>query len=224
MTKLFIIAGTTIGLLAFGYQYSNSSKVRAALPAQPASATVAHHFDPVELVRTGSLPDFPSTTVGKAFENRFQNVRWISFDTPNGTTIVDFSGVVQSDVLSKAGLNVDRENPIILRSNCIASLGLKAKMEEETKSAQASERAASQTIAKEDLAAIKLRRKQVESETELSNANEAIIETCIRNQGIPVKFQFKVFADKKTFELLYIDHMPFGETAPGRVLMFVYQP
>src|SRR5205823_6310680 len=109
-----------------------SPKLRPASPTQPAAAIVGHHSGPVELVRAGSLPGFPSSTVGKAFEDRFQNVRWSSFETPNGTTIVDFSGVVRSDVLSNAGLNVDCENPIILRSNCIASKGLKAKMEEET--------------------------------------------------------------------------------------------
>jgi len=223
MTKIIFMALGTIGICGFGYRYFKSSAPQAG-PAAPAAVTVTKQSDPaVELVRGGSLPGFTAMTVGKAFEDRFEKARWNSFQTPNGATMVDFSGVVRSDALSAAGLNVAGENPIIVRSNCIGTLGLKAKMEEEAQSAQASERAASQATGKEDLAEVKVRQKQKEAEKGLSDANEAKIEACIESVAVPVKFQFKVAADKKTFELVYIDHMPFGETAPGRVLTFVYQ-
>jgi len=215
-----LIALAVIGVLIVGYQYSKPASPEPA-PAQPAPATVANHSDPsVDLVRAGSLPGFASMTVGKAFGDKFQNARWNSFQTPNGVSIVDFSGTIRSGVLSVAGLTIDGLNPIILRSNCITSLGLGAKMSVEARSVQTFEDAASESGVKHY--APTAASKQQQPEKELSDASEAKIQACMESLPIPVKFQFIVSADRKTFELAYIDAMPFGKTPPDRVLAFIY--
>src|SRR4051812_35004826 len=68
----------------------------------------------VETVRSGTLPDHDSTTVGKAFEAKFQNAQWRSFKTPDGITTVDFRGTIEGRVLTGAGLNSSKVNPIIV--------------------------------------------------------------------------------------------------------------
>ena len=49
----------------------------------------------VAVVRNGSLSDYPSTTVGKAFEGTFQNAKWTSFETAKGRTVVQFDGTIK---------------------------------------------------------------------------------------------------------------------------------
>lgn len=51
---------------------------------------------PIGIVKNGVLKDYPSTTVGKAFEGTFQNGKWKSFETPKGATVVEFDGTISS--------------------------------------------------------------------------------------------------------------------------------
>jgi hypothetical protein len=49
------------------------------------------------------------------------------------------------------------------------------------------------------------------------------INACLPEQSIPVRFQFILSADKKAFEIQYIDDKPFGGATPNGILAFVYQ-
>jgi hypothetical protein len=53
--------------------------------------------------------------------------------------------------------------------------------------------------------------------------NEAKIKSCQETVPIPVKFQFALSADKKTFRIQYIDDKAFFRAAQNDVLAFVYQ-
>jgi len=53
--------------------------------------------------------------------------------------------------------------------------------------------------------------------------NESKIESCQQTIPLPVKFQFILSADKKKFNVQFIDEGPFGGAEPNRILAFVYQ-
>ena len=228
-----------VALLAFRFEllkFPLQSAERMASAASVVPASMTARVDPaVQMVRAGFLPGFDKTSVGSAFEHRFQSATWDSFQTPNGTTIVSFHGTILADDLSAAGLNTSHSNPIVLRSNCIRSLGLSKGMEQAVKSKRESEWSHRSTLAEiEDRepkrsggsdyqSAVKARQQQEDAEKQLDAEHEAKIRTCVANSPIAVSFQFTLSADQRTFELGYIDKEPFGDAAPNAVLAFVYR-
>jgi|GEM_PF-4165579 len=54
--------------------------------------------DPVESVKAMVMSDFPTTTIGKAFDAAFDNPAWKSFETDNGQTVVEFTGTVTEEM------------------------------------------------------------------------------------------------------------------------------
>lgn len=225
-----------LAFVAFRYQLLKFPLQPPATAAPAATALpVTRKIDvAVETVRAGSLPGFTSKSVGETFERRFQNPQWSSFHTPNGVTIVDFHGTILADALNVADLNASHANPIVLRSNCVRSLGLAGAMADEATSSRVAEqtyrsnldeiqeRKGSQTASKEYVSAVSARKQQEAAEKKLDADHEAKIRACIANSPIAVHFQFTLSADQKTFELGYIDKEPFGEAAPNAVLAFVY--
>ena len=194
----------------------------------------------VETVRAGWLPGYDAVSVGKAFEGRFQNAQWNSFQTPNGVTVVEFRGTILADALDRANINSSRANPIVVRSNCIRSLGLGAAIEQDAASArvaeqsyrsnlaeieerQRSDRGSSQKPANEYRSLVTARQQQEKSAKDLDDGREAQIRKCIAESPLTVDFQFTLSADQKKFALGYIDKDPFGESAPNVVLAFVYR-
>jgi hypothetical protein len=216
-----LIPLAALGLLAFKYPVLRFLQVPDPPPPAQASTVAVKVDAAVELVRAGSLPGFDRATVGKAFENKFQDAQWSSFQTPNGVTIVNFHGSIKAHVLDAAGLNASSANPIVVRSNCIGSLGLGAKMAENAKAARASEERSLSAVAEMD------QRKQSApgspAERDVAAGDEARIQECIANRPTPVNFHFVQSADQKKFQLGYIDKEPFGEATPEAVLAFVYQ-
>ena len=210
-------------LLKFPLQPSAPPAPTTALPARP-KIDVA-----VETVRAGCLPGFGATTVGETFEHRFQSPQWSSFQTPNGITIVDFHGTILADALNVANLNASHANPIVVRSNCVRSLGLSTTAEDEAAPAREAEqtyRSNAAEIQEQKLnspGAVSALKKQENAERELDADREAKIRACIANAPLAVHFQFILSADHKQFELGYIDKEPFGEAAPKAVLAFVYR-
>jgi hypothetical protein len=53
-----------------------------------------HNHTPVNLVKNGYLADYKTTTVGNAMAHAFQNGKWTTFKTDNGTTVVQFDGTL----------------------------------------------------------------------------------------------------------------------------------
>src|ERR1700722_15297181 len=74
---------------------------------------------PINLVRNGVLPEFNTTTVGKAFEGTFQKPKWTTFGTSKGTAIVEFTGTVIFSTLGSSSLGNDN-----IEKRCIASMRL----------------------------------------------------------------------------------------------------
>jgi len=228
-----------LGLLAFKYPLLKFPKNPD--PAPPPKVSIAtDRVESVELVRAGSLPGFEKTTVGKAFEGRFQDAQWSSFHTPHGATIVSFHGTVKAGVLDAAGLNASHANPIVVRSNCIRSLELGAKMAEDARAARVSEEnyrsaleeaeqqkknppGSSRSRTKESSSIIAGRQQQEKVEREQAAGDEARIQSCIAGRLMLVNFHFALSADQKKFQLGYVDKEPFGEATPEAVLAFVYQ-
>ena len=220
-----------VAFLAFRYQLLKFPlQPQAAAPSAAAVRPAKPKVDAaVEIVRAGILPGFPATTVGETFEHRFQNPQWSSFQTPNGVTIVDFHGTVLADTLNSADLNASHSNPIVVRSNCLQSLGLSTTREEvatparEAEQAYRANEAEIQEKKQHSPGAVSARKQQERAEKELDADHEAKIRACIANSPLAVHFQFTLSADQKKFDLGYIDKEPFGEAAPNAVLAFVYR-
>lgn len=68
-------------------------------PSNPAPAIPAN--PEIDLVKNGVLPEYNSTTVGKAFEGTFQDAQWKSFVSPKGATIVEFDGTTTMKSLTR---------------------------------------------------------------------------------------------------------------------------
>ena len=236
-----VISLAALGVLALKFPLLKFAALPDAPPPAPAALAPAAVDAAVETVRAGSLPNHDSTKVGKAFEARFQNPRWSSFKTPNGVTTVDFRGTIEARVLNVAGLNSSKANSIVVRSNCILSLGLGRGMEQDATSARMSEQTfnsnladleqrqqnapagtRSQNVAQEHRSLVAARKQQEKSQLEADAATEAKIAACIASRPITVNFQFPMSDDQKQFRLGYIDKEPFGENAAEAVLGFVY--
>jgi hypothetical protein len=80
-----VVAALTLSSTACG------GDTGAVAVAAPVSRSVLGDSD-IALVRNGVLPDYDSTTVGKAFEGTFQNGKWSKFVTAKGRTVVQFDG------------------------------------------------------------------------------------------------------------------------------------
>jgi hypothetical protein len=91
----------------------------------------ALHSD-IDVVKDGVLADHNTTTVGKALEGTFQNPKWTSFETPKKEVVVEFNGTAGPKVLEGAGFG-----PVhVERESCIASLGLKEKIDQEAQASK----------------------------------------------------------------------------------------
>lgn len=165
----------------------------------------------VELVRSGVLQEYNTTTVGKAFEGTFQNARWSSFVTPKGTTVVQFDGTILWDTLNN-GRTVPYETlPQSLREQCIASLGITetpTKLHERAKDLWGEKDSSPAAKAEWDQTGPRLQ--EVEGR----------IGECVKGLTVPVKFQFMLSADNKAFRLGYVDEV-FG--TQNRALAFIYR-
>jgi len=53
--------------------------------------------DSIGIVKNGTLYGYEQTTVGKAFDTFFAKPKWSSFETANGTKIVEFTGELPRD-------------------------------------------------------------------------------------------------------------------------------
>ena len=196
----------------------------------------------VDVVKDGVLKGYKSTTVGKAFDGTFQSATWKSFETPKGATIVEFNGTITLELLNKASLSGNQAAES-LRTGCIESLGLNAIMERKSQAAQKVEQqytAIVQSIEErrqpaqrsgliaevEDLnteraSTMLAHDKQLKTQKELADQDEAKIQPCIKTAPIPVRFQFLLSADKKTFDINYVDQV-FGFDE-GKALEFIYR-
>jgi hypothetical protein len=78
-----------------------------------------------------------------------------------------------------------------------------------------------ETKAMADIEAV--RAEQLRAERAVADENESKIKSCQQTIPLPVKFQFILSADKKTFKVQHIDEEAFGGAEPNRILTFVYQ-
>jgi len=101
---IFALALATVGLLScVGCQSLTSSTAKGAT-ATPRDDQAELGGPEIELVRHGVLPEFNTTTVGKAFEGTFQNPKWTTFVSPKGVSVVEFDGTVSVKSLDDAKL------------------------------------------------------------------------------------------------------------------------
>jgi len=153
----------------------------------------------VKTVCDGVLPEpFNTTTVGKAFGGTFQNGKWSSFETPKGETVVQFDGTIPVSTLDTAGFVPDKSGLI---DPCKTKLGVVARLDELYKEAE-------------------------QTRNNVSPERDAIwkqIAECIKTTQMPVKFQFTLSADKKTFRISFINADAFGNVDGNEVVKFVYR-
>jgi hypothetical protein len=202
----------------------------------------------VNIVRNGVLKAHNTTTVGKAFEGTFQNAKWTSFETPKGATVVEFNGKVQPDVLSKNGFgsSVDEDR---LTQECSAPLAdkiaaqlhdtaehskqhdsEKTELYEREKKLYPTEAqwAAAQPTLKADYQALRDKWAQIEAaDQETKKQIGAVISKCVAEKlsgmVVPVKVQFLLSADKKTFTINYVENKVFGWRKQDEILQFIYR-
>jgi len=173
----------------------------------------------VETVRGGVLTDYNTTTVGKAFEGTFQNAKWSALETEKGAIVVQFDGtVLYSKIHSKyyppyvtiSWQNNPPDWTVSANSNdtCVAGFANTfATIRSRFDDARLHPREEELSI-----------RKSVEESLAVANSK---IEGCVKNTPVPVKFQFTLSADQKTFKLNYVDDA-FGNDQ-DRALKFIYQ-
>jgi hypothetical protein len=172
----------------------------------------------ISTVRNGVLEQYNTTTVGKAFEGTFPNGQWSSGETAKGATVVEFNGTIRVDALFKGEFLPN------LRENCITSLGLSdavKQADEQYDNSTQEWRDYHGQVDSPDYDAIRQKIQDADAERTLINAK--ITECGKTISVIPVKFQFVLSADKKTFKVGYIDENVFGAVSKDRVLSFVYQ-
>jgi hypothetical protein len=158
-------------------------------------SSLSSAVDPVSTVTHGMLaPPLNTTTVGKAFEGTFKQPAWKSFATPKGTTVVEFNGSVSIAALHSAGLDFPARGEY---NRLYSNLVLKTC----SQAAQFSEAAR-------------------QSPTWWVSDN---VQTALASCLVPVRFQFTLSADDKTFTLTYIDEDVFGSVDPAKVLAFIYR-
>lgn len=160
------------------------------------------------------LARFDSTTVGKALEGTFQNPRWSSFQTAKGVTVVQFDGTVKPDVLKEAGFNASTLVTKLVadeRKRCFAESG-------------------QQEAQSDSPSAIDQARVAAENDAKIAPCMAQVMERL----AIPVRLQFTLSADRRSFEIGYIDMEPFYTAAdpysrhgfernPEAVLAFIYR-
>jgi len=217
---------------------SISSVLSKALAFNSTAPAPSIHGDSsvISIVRNGVLKDYNMATVGRAFEGTFQNARWSSFETQKGVTVVQFDGTIPFDRLYE-----NEEDAVALaekRDKCVASLGFAKTLEEyENKKkdvyqllqqAEGQRYDAYESYDAELQAAMSAkieaaRRNQLAAEQQAIEAANGQLAQCIKNTSMPVRllpvtFQFILSADRKTFELGYVDK----KFRPDRALPFIY--
>ena len=152
------------------------------------------------------LTNYNTTTVGKAFEGTFQDAKWSSFDTPKGETVVQFDGTVQFGLLGK--MTADKLAAYANLTETFHGFTLL----DNTTNTRKNDCIASLGVAD-----------ALKKDTGNGAAVGAFgkIADCMNNAVIPVKFQFVLSADNKTFKLHYVDDA-FGNDL-DRALPFIYK-
>jgi hypothetical protein len=155
-----------------------AGSVTAVAPAR-AIATTTPSSD-VDLVKNGRLPEYSATTVGSAFESRFEAPGWESALTLQGQKAVEFHGTVKYTVLKQAGFYIGTWNGV------------------------------QQGIDAEKLISDHKHRCLAEAgKPQTSMFDEAIIEPCMAKAYekivVPVTFQFMMEPGKKTVEMTLPD-------------------
>ena len=86
-----------------------------------APGTVADVRDAVDMVavntvKSGTFPQYQTTTIGKAFEGTFQNPKWRSFTGKKGANVVEFTGIIPALELVKAGIDRPHNEDCIVKA------------------------------------------------------------------------------------------------------------
>jgi hypothetical protein len=201
----------------------------------------------ISIVRNGVLKDYNMATVGRAFEGTFQNARWSSFETQKGVTVVQFDGTIPFDRLYEneedaVALAEKRDKCVASLgfAKTLEELQRRSKESEEEyenkkkdvyqllQQAEGQRYDAYESYDAELQAAMSAkieaaRRNQLAAEQQAIEAANGQLAQCIKNTSMPVRllpvtFQFILSADRKTFELGYVDK----KFRPDRALPFIY--
>jgi hypothetical protein len=185
---------------------ASSSPARTTAPAPfGVGHSTAPAISDVDLVKSGTLPEYKKLTVGAAFERRFQDPSWKTGLNLQGLRVVMFHGSVKYIVLKEAGFYIGTWNGVAQgieaeeqiseqRHRCFGAAGL----------------------------------------TETASSDDAMIGPCMakvyKNIVIPVSFEFALSPDQKSVEMILADSVfqKFGSDHRLRreteaTLAFIYQ-
>jgi len=223
---------------------SNASTTSATSTAAPAP-----QGDPsiIAVVKNGVLAEYNTTTVGKAFEGTFQNAKWSSFETAKGEVVVEFNGTGASDAFRQARIvpwqfqTAVNAQVQLFREGCKDSEGVRDQLrtvEEAKKRLDAQLAEPKQRLerlhyasSKEELAELDKVKWEIDGITkrfgmaEFTKTEEeasAKVNACAHAKpvNIPLKFQFTLGIDKKTFQVSSVDQIfPDQQSA----LEFIYR-
>jgi hypothetical protein len=89
-----------------------SSSAKRPGTAPLAGYSAAPVISDVDLVKNGTIPEYKSTTVSRAFEGAFQDPAWQSVVNLQGQRVVAFHGTVKYAVLKEAGFYIGTWNGV----------------------------------------------------------------------------------------------------------------
>jgi hypothetical protein len=186
-------------------------------PSNPAPAIPAN--PEIDLVKNGVLPEYNSTTIGKAFEGTFQDAQWKSFVSPKGATLVEFDGTTTMKALRDGGIKIAEGNEIVnpLIKTCMATVGLREQMTQEAHNPTDGRTYIGPDISGASYDGLPVLYWMLRLESAHPDWYEKL-NACI---NIPVSFQFATSVDKKTFTLAYFDQPMFGGQE-NKALAFIY--
>lgn len=145
--------------------------------------------DDATMLQESTMDEYPSLTIGKAFDGTFTDAKWQAFKTEKGRRIVQFDGKV-----SQATHNSYRQT-LMSEYDIPASRGVVVRLAQH-------------------LMGTKKYRKLIQSYSEQGYDNPeraAVVEAFegwnIWKAGTPVVFQWTIAADGESFELTYWDSL-----------------
>lgn len=170
----------------------------------------------VSLVQDGTMNGYESTTIGKAFEASFDSPKWETFETAKGQRVVEFSGKITKTLHDNwVALYMSEYDVLIQQGNAMAA---QVNYVNVGRSIVGNEKFDQFTKTYSD---------QGYDNPERAALQDAIGGWYVWQAGSPVKFQWVINADGKTFQLSHWESpawkLPAGTLSLKMVLDHIYR-
>lgn len=188
----------------------------------------------VELVRGGSMPGHASTTVGAAFDASFDDRRWTTFKTTKGTRVVQLEAKVGNDLHQTAAGHVRTSIEDARKRNGSAfdellnffQRAYPAVAQNPDRVSALLKRHGCGTVDRVNIPGQSVWMPQCGSNSGENFMREAVSEWADEHLwpvGTPVKAQWTISADGRSFELTHLESVAWQSVAQQIVLELIYE-